>query len=100
MGPYMQMGHIQLLANIQRNNLTSIRCITRTSFNYSKDDEKLKAKDVSKKYSHTLFLPKTSFPVRVEGKKRTERDSEIFKKCEFDDHYLWQRNNRNPGSYS
>merc|ERR1719342_886934 len=96
MGSYLQMGHILLEANIQRNNLITVRYITRTSFNFAKD-ELSKSKDVSKKYSHTLFLPKTSFPVRIEGKKRTERDSEIFKKCEFDDHYLWQRNNRNPG---
>ena len=50
------------------------------------------------KYSNTLFLPRTTFPVRVEGKKRLARDEEIFKKSDFDRHYQWQRENRSPGN--
>ena len=52
---------------------------------------------MSKKYSSTLFLPKTSFPVRVEGKKRTEKDAEIARSCGFESQYQWQRDNRRPG---
>ena len=55
------------------------------------------SKEVSKKYSSTLFLPKTSFPVRVEGKKRTEKDAEIARSCGFESQYQWQRDNRRPG---
>ena len=55
------------------------------------------SKEVSKKYSSTLFLPKTSFPVRVEGKKRTEKDAEIARSCGFESQYQWQRENRRPG---
>ena len=51
-------------------------------------------KDDFKKYSQTVQLPKTSFPVKVEGKKRLERDKEIHEKCNFSSMYSWQRNNR------
>ena len=49
----------------------------------------------SKKYSDTLCLPRTLFPAKLEGKKRTERDKEIFEKCNFSNQYKWQRDNRN-----
>ena len=55
------------------------------------------SKEVSKKYSSTLFLPKTSFPVRVEGKRRKEKDAEIARSCGFESQYQWQRENRRPG---
>ena len=51
-------------------------------------------KELSKKYSKTLFLPKTSFPMKIEGKKRVERDREIFSSCKFNDQYAWQKENR------
>ena len=51
-------------------------------------------KGASKKYSATIFLPKTSFPARLEGKKRVERDKEIAEKCKFSAQYAWQRLNR------
>ena len=51
------------------------------------------------RYSHTLFLPRTSFPARVEGKKRTAKDEEIATKCGFDSQYQWQRDNRAPGEW-
>ena len=64
---------------------------------YTAKDGSSKSKEVSKKYSSTLFLPKTSFPVRVEGKKRTEKDAEIARSCKFESQYQWQRDNRRPG---
>ena len=53
-----------------------------------------KKKEPSKKYSSTLLLPKTSFPMKVEGKKRIARDKEIFEQCKLDQQYAWQRENR------
>ena len=35
--------------------------------------------------------------MRVEGKKRLEKDEEIFRKSSFDLHYQWQRDNRSRG---
>jgi hypothetical protein len=48
---------------------------------------------VSKKYSSTLFLPRTSFPIKLEGAKRVERDKEITRQ-RLADQYVWQRENR------
>ena len=48
---------------------------------------------VSKKYSNTLFLPRTSFPMKVEGAKRVERDSEIARQ-RLAEQYVWQREHR------
>jgi hypothetical protein len=48
---------------------------------------------VSKKYSSTLFLPRTSFPMKLEGAKRVERDKEITRQ-RLADQYVWQRENR------
>ena len=50
-------------------------------------------KELSKKYSKTLFLPKTTFPVKVEGKKRVERDRDISSSC-LSNQYAWQKDNR------
>jgi len=52
------------------------------------------SKTVNKKYSDTICLPKTSFPGRLEGKKRVERDLEIVHNCKFNKMYDWQRENR------
>ena len=60
-------------------------------------DDKSGVKELSKKYSNTLFLPRTKFPVRVEGKKRSVKDEEIAKQCKFEEQYQWQRENRKPG---
>ena len=53
-----------------------------------------KKKEPSKKYSNTLLLPKTPFPMKVEGKRRMARDKEIFQHCNLDKQYAWQRENR------
>ena len=53
-----------------------------------------KKKEPSKKYSNTLLLPKTPFPMKVEGKRRIARDKEIFQHCNLDKQYAWQRENR------
>lgn len=47
----------------------------------------------SKKYSKTVLLPSTSFPVHVNSKERPARDELISKTCKFDDFYNWQREN-------
>jgi len=61
---------------------------------------KLLKKQVSKKYSSTLFLPSsTSFPVKLEGKKRVDRDKQIYEECEFDQQYSWQANNRQGSTF-
>ena len=48
---------------------------------------------VSKKYSETLFLPRTAFPMKLEGPRRVERDKEIARQ-RLAQQYAWQRANR------
>ncbi|KAH7933752.1 hypothetical protein HPB49_016785 [Dermacentor silvarum] len=48
-------------------------------------------------YSGTVLLPKTGFPQRITGAKRTENDEKIAKYACFEEHYAWQReNNKGP----
>ncbi|KAJ3663117.1 hypothetical protein Zmor_007426 [Zophobas morio] len=44
-----------------------------------------------KLYSNTIFLPKTTFPLRLESEKLVERDEAITVSAEFDQLYKWQR---------
>ncbi|KAH8032293.1 hypothetical protein HPB51_024070 [Rhipicephalus microplus] len=44
-------------------------------------------------YSGTVLLPKTGFPQRITGAKRSENDEKIAKHACFEDHYAWQREN-------
>ena len=56
--------------------------------------QKKPSKEVSKKYSATLCLPKTSFPAKLAGKRRVERDREISERCDLAGQYAWQRQHR------
>ncbi|ENN74835.1 hypothetical protein D910_07915, partial [Dendroctonus ponderosae] len=44
-------------------------------------------------YSHTVLLPKTKFPLRVEGQKLVAKDRNVHKVAGFDSLYDWQRSN-------
>uniref|UniRef100_A0A224Z2W8 isoleucine--tRNA ligase n=1 Tax=Rhipicephalus zambeziensis TaxID=60191 RepID=A0A224Z2W8_9ACAR len=44
-------------------------------------------------YSGTVLLPKTGFPQRITGAKRSENDEKIAKYACFEEHYAWQREN-------
>ena len=94
MNSYFKLGKIVVDKNLHKSQQLTIRLFSCSVCCSSKDN---KSKEVSKKYSKTLFLPKTTFPVRIEGKKRTERDAEIFKHFDFEGQYQWQRENRKPG---
>ena len=83
--PMKLSGSSALVALLQRQNIRTLFCST-PRFE--------KKKEPSKKYSSTLLLPKTSFPMKVEGKKRIARDKEISEKCKFASQYSWQRENR------
>ena len=83
--PMKLSGSSALVALLQRQNIRTLFCST-PRFE--------KKKEPSKKYSSTLLLPKTSFPMKVEGKKRIARDKDISKKCKFGSQYSWQRENR------
>ena len=74
-----------LVTHLQRQNIRTLYC------SHIKCEKK---KEPSKKYSSTLLLPKTSFPMKVEGKKRISRDKDIFERCKLDQQYAWQRENR------
>ncbi len=50
-------------------------------------------KIVSKKYTGTVVLPRTSFPMQLEGQKRVERDREIARQ-RLAQQYMWQREHR------
>ena len=83
--PMKLSGSSALVTLLQRQNIRTLFCST-PRFE--------KKKEPSKKYSSTLLLPKTSFPMKVEGKKRIARDKEISEKCKFASQYSWQRENR------
>ena len=83
--PMKLSGSSALVTLLQRQNIRTLFCST-PRFE--------KKKEPSKKYSSTLLLPKTSFPMKVEGKKRIARDKEISEKCKFDSQYSRQRQNR------
>ena len=100
MSSYLKLSHILLdSSNVSKSRVIVVRVLSTSQSIFAKEDGTKKSKEPSKKYSNTLFLPKTNFPVRVEGKKRTDRDQEISKKCDFDSQYQWQRENRSPGLY-
>jgi isoleucyl-tRNA synthetase len=44
-----------------------------------------------KKYTKTVTLPRTGFPLRLDSQKKLDRDSFIYEKCEFSTLYSWQR---------
>ena len=83
--PMKLSGSSALVTLLHRQNIRTLFCST-PRFE--------KKKEPSKKYSSTLLLPKTSFPMKVEGKKRIARDKEISEKCKFDSQYSRQRQNR------
>ena len=102
---WLDLKHLQITKSVYiffcfRPRVIVVRLFSTTNPYTAKDGvskSKGGSKEVSKKYSSTLFLPKTSFPVRVEGKKRTEKDAEIARSCGFESQYQWQRDNRRPG---
>ncbi|CAN7992695.1 unnamed protein product, partial [Ixodes hexagonus] len=50
-----------------------------------------------KSYAGTVLLPKTSFPQRLSGAKRSQRDDDIAKFACFSEHYQWQQeHNKGP----
>ncbi|PNF36001.1 Isoleucine--tRNA ligase, mitochondrial [Cryptotermes secundus] len=44
-----------------------------------------------KKYTNTVALPRTDFPLRLDSRKRIDRDNYVHEKCEFSTLYDWQR---------
>ena len=98
MSSYLKLAQplLELHIRSKQSRIVVVRLLSSSQVLY-KDDKTAGTKELSKKYSNTLFLPKTSFPVRVEGKKRTVRDEEIANKCGFESQYQWQRKHRRPG---
>ncbi|KAJ8948755.1 hypothetical protein NQ318_017924 [Aromia moschata] len=45
----------------------------------------------NKLYSSTVLLPRTKFPLRLEGGRVVERDQYIYEVAEFENLYAWQR---------
>lgn len=46
----------------------------------------------SKRYSDTLNLPKTTYPIGIRGSDVNKHEIEIQKKCKFESLYEWQQN--------
>ena len=45
------------------------------------------------KYTETVLLPRTEFPVQLNGKARIEADKRLTEKCGFSELYEWQKKN-------
>ncbi|XP_069680707.1 isoleucine--tRNA ligase, mitochondrial [Periplaneta americana] len=48
-------------------------------------------KPEKKKYTNTIALPRTNFPLRLDSQKRIDRDKYLNEKCKFSTLYNWQR---------
>jgi isoleucyl-tRNA synthetase len=79
--PVMPLRLCQCLFHIQPVALNSI-----SDGSTAKKKEKLS----SKKYSHSLFLPRTNFPMKLAGEKRVEMDRTITEQ-RLAGQYAWQR---------
>ncbi|XP_015111300.1 isoleucine--tRNA ligase, mitochondrial [Diachasma alloeum] len=62
---------------------------------YAKVD---KAND--KKYTSTVLLPQTKFPLRLNGAQRVEMDNYLLEKCGFSELYSWQRSHLPPPDFT
>jgi isoleucyl-tRNA synthetase len=80
--PVMPLRMCQCLFHISPVTFTS------NSGSTTKKKEKL-----SKKYSQTLFLPRTDFPMKLAGEKRVEMDRTISQQ-RLAGQYAWQRQSR------
>ncbi|XP_060827749.1 isoleucine--tRNA ligase, mitochondrial [Bombus pascuorum] len=57
-----------------------------------KKNTKITSKE-QKKYTETVLLPRTEFPVQLNGKARIEADKRLTEKCGFSELYEWQKKN-------
>lgn len=60
---------------------------------------KAKPDKEQKRYTDTINLPKTAFPLRLRGNAIVERDEKILKERGFASLYAWQRNHINGPEY-
>ncbi|XP_076272179.1 isoleucyl-tRNA synthetase, mitochondrial [Rhynchophorus ferrugineus] len=65
--------------------------INQTIIKISKTLYCTKAASKSSLYSHTVLLPKTKVPLRLEPQKLVQRDKDIYKTAAFDSLYYWQK---------
>lgn len=56
-------------------------------------------KNPKSKYSNTVNLPVSSFPLWIKSKQRLDTDRKIEKKCKFAELYNWQRENVSGSEY-
>ncbi|XP_063223894.1 isoleucine--tRNA ligase, mitochondrial isoform X1 [Bacillus rossius redtenbacheri] len=86
--------------------MTCLKCFllskySAIKFNFFKNvkrntSSKVKPINVGKKrYSDTILLPKTKFPLHITPKNRSENDTMLFETCRFSSLYQWQRENIN-----
>ncbi|XP_078035223.1 isoleucyl-tRNA synthetase, mitochondrial isoform X2 [Augochlora pura] len=85
---------------LDRNELSKSKRIFFTSQIKNRVQEKI-SHDVGVKgtlkrrnnYSETVLLPRTLFPVQINGKERIDKDKYLTAKCGFSELYEWQRKN-------
>ncbi|XP_048259044.1 isoleucine--tRNA ligase, mitochondrial-like isoform X1 [Haliotis rufescens] len=68
-----------------------LTCYNFLLFSRNKSNKSSKKGSKSKRYSETLNLPKTSFPLSLREGVATKRELEIQKTCAFDKLYQWQQ---------
>ncbi|XP_057652839.1 isoleucine--tRNA ligase, mitochondrial [Diorhabda carinulata] len=66
-----------------KNNIRGINYINKASFCAKSQS--------SKKYSRTILLPKTQFPLKLNNSKIVERDESVYNSAGFEKLYDWQR---------
>ncbi|TRY98005.1 hypothetical protein DNTS_032616 [Danionella cerebrum] len=55
--------------------------------------------DAAAPYRHTILLPRTDFPMKLNGPNLLEREIQIQQKCKFDQLYTWQRERKAKKEY-
>ncbi|XP_063995593.1 isoleucine--tRNA ligase, mitochondrial [Diachasmimorpha longicaudata] len=58
------------------------------------------AKVNNNKYTNTVLLPQTKFPLRLNGAHRLAMDNYLLEKCGFSELYSWQRSNLAPPDFT
>ncbi|KAK2577144.1 hypothetical protein KPH14_003304 [Odynerus spinipes] len=66
---------------------------TKLYSNHVKDSQDVIKDENKNKYTGTVILPQTKFTLRLNGKKRVDKDKYLLEKCGFLDLYRWQRKN-------
>ena len=89
--PVIPLGQCQFTKNLLFHSCS-------VAFNHNNSSSVPKKENSSKKYSQTLFLPRTGFPMKLDGERRIEMDRTIARQ-RLAGQYAWQRQQEGAQEY-